>query len=201
MKNDEEVDVETKHHGEAIHVRRIVRGFINIHRDKNRIGRLSLIRKRWCIKKINNRTNPFISIQQHKNIIVTWFYLNSFHTRHIDSRCVRLICQQNSGCLHLKINKPYNPKWSWTQNPNIIILTYVLRNQNCLQNIAVREIHLLLHVHGSYPEIEPQTKQIFRDLHMMMIIKWQTEGHKWSRCFNGSHFKIRVLENERHWNV
>jgi hypothetical protein len=46
MKNDEEVDVETKHHGEAIHVRRIVRGFINIHRDENRIGRLSLIRKR-----------------------------------------------------------------------------------------------------------------------------------------------------------
>ena len=50
--------------------------------------------------------------------------------------------------------------------------------KNYLQDIGVHVIHLLLHVHESYMEIEPQMKKIFQDLHMMIISKRQNEGHK-----------------------
>ena len=46
-------------------------------------------------------------------------------------------------------------------------------------DITVHIIHFLLHIHGSYPEIEPQTKQILLNIYMTIILKKQSKGHKW----------------------
>lgn len=69
-------------------------------------------------------------------------------------------------------------EWYWIPNPIMTIFTHGLLNQGCLQDITINEIQHLLHVQGSYSEIEPQIKQILLNTHMTIIFKRPSEGRK-----------------------
>ena len=56
------------------------------------------------------------------------------------------------------------------QGPKFI---YDFLQQNNFEDIIVHIIHLLLHIHGSYSEIEPQAKQILKNNHITLICKHQ----------------------------
>ena len=60
----------------------------------------------------------------------------------------------------------------------MVIFIHVFFTRDCFMDITIHIKHFLLHIHGSYPEIEPQTKQILLNIYMTIILKKQSKGHK-----------------------
>lgn len=91
-------------------------------------------------------------------------------------------------------------------NPHGTILTLVFFHQDCFGHYTIRILHVLLDIHESYMEVEPQTQQIMWNTHMSIhksiILKKQSEGHKRSIIIDlVAVKKERKKEIDAHYNV
>ena len=74
--------------------------------------------------------------------------------------------------------------------------TLVLLQQDCFQDITIHKIHLVFHLHGSYPEIEPQTKQILllkinRSIYEIAQVYTQRQmNNAWSKTISSSYWFV-----------